>query len=239
MQSELILKKFGRSGFSRFVDKAIRIFIILVYLLTTSGLSTMRVYAQDTYSLVVTIIGNGTIDGYSPETTYAAGTQVTLTPNPDTGWIFSHWSGVEVDTMNDNGDGTYTLTMNGDYSITATFVNPTTDETEALTYVKNNTTLDASMDGTLINLLATFPDYIPQVLETSGYKINSRISVGPDLPENSYLTINKNGTDEVVDFLLTADTQYWYTEFLGYPLSVSSLFSDSTYESTAKRVCSV
>ncbi|MDT8382747.1 MAG: hypothetical protein RQ728_10910, partial [Brevefilum sp.] len=48
MQSELILKKFGRSGFSRFLDKAIRIFIILVYLLTTSGLSTMRVQAQTT-----------------------------------------------------------------------------------------------------------------------------------------------------------------------------------------------
>jgi len=47
MQSELIVKKFGRSGFSRFLDKAIRIFIIMVYLLTTSGLSTMRVQAQE------------------------------------------------------------------------------------------------------------------------------------------------------------------------------------------------
>jgi len=48
MRNDQFLKKLGCSGSSRFIDKVIRVFIILVYFLSISGVSIPSVQAQET-----------------------------------------------------------------------------------------------------------------------------------------------------------------------------------------------
>ena len=73
-----------------------------------------------TYSLIVNIIGSGTVSPGSGS--YAAGTPITLTANPSAGWNFSGWSGdITGATINGN---TITFTLNSNKNITATFQGP-------------------------------------------------------------------------------------------------------------------
>jgi hypothetical protein len=62
----------------------------------------------------VTTPGEGTF-------TYEEGTVVNLTATPDAGSGFVRWAG-DVKTIANVGDPTTTITMNGDYSITAYFI---------------------------------------------------------------------------------------------------------------------
>ena len=43
--------------------------------------------------------------------TYAFGTEVTLTPVPNSGYVFGSWGGANAEDPSDNGDGTWSLTM--------------------------------------------------------------------------------------------------------------------------------
>jgi PKD repeat protein len=68
------------------------------------------------YTLTTNVVGNGSI-GLSPSGgTYCAGTVVTLTATPDSGWQFDNWSG-------DLGGSTNptTITMTSNKSVTANF----------------------------------------------------------------------------------------------------------------------
>ena len=67
----------------------------------------------------VTTPGEGTF-------TYDEGTVVNLTATPDAGSGFVRWAG-NVKTIANIGDPTTTITMNGDYSITAHFITPLVD----------------------------------------------------------------------------------------------------------------
>jgi hypothetical protein len=73
----------------------------------------------------VTAPGEGTF-------TYPAGTTVNLVATPDTGYPFMRWAG-DVGTIPDVNAATTTITMNGDYSITANF-----EETYYLTIFSGN-----------------------------------------------------------------------------------------------------
>jgi hypothetical protein len=64
----------------------------------------------------VTTPGEGTF-------TYDKGTVVNLTATPDADSQFVRWAG-DVKTVANVGDPTTTITMNGDYSITAYFITP-------------------------------------------------------------------------------------------------------------------
>jgi len=63
--------------------------------------------------------GNVTEPGVGTHT-YDAGTVVNLTATPNAGYDFVNWTG-NVSTIADDEDATTTITMNGDYSITANF----------------------------------------------------------------------------------------------------------------------
>ena len=76
----------------------------------------------DQYMLTVNKVGNGNVTLNPPGDTYDEGTEITLTPTPDTGWIFDNWSGPDADDLTDNEDGTWSITMDTDKSVTATFV---------------------------------------------------------------------------------------------------------------------
>jgi hypothetical protein len=73
-----------------------------------------------TYTLSVGNDGNGTVNPSSG--TYPAGTVVTLTPVPtNSSYQFATWTGTNAADPKDNGDGTWSLTMNGDKYLSANF----------------------------------------------------------------------------------------------------------------------
>ena len=102
---------------------------------TETGASTLRVIANGIASqavavtivngtaLTVSVTGSGTVasspSGISCPSTcaagFAAGTPVTLTATPASGWIFSGWGGAC------SGSGGCTVTMNSPQSVSATF----------------------------------------------------------------------------------------------------------------------
>ncbi len=61
--------------------------------------------------------GNVDANGY-----YAPGTVLTLTPVPAANHSLSEWTGVDSADIQDNGDGTFSLLMNGDKEIEANFI---------------------------------------------------------------------------------------------------------------------
>ena len=72
------------------------------------------------YTLSVGIIGNGTVTLNPAGGTYAAGTTVTLTPVPSSGYTFGSWSGANAGDVVNTG-GRYTIVMNGNKVISANF----------------------------------------------------------------------------------------------------------------------
>ncbi|MEM4368447.1 MAG: CIA30 family protein [Candidatus Anstonellales archaeon] len=68
------------------------------------------------YTLTVQIVGNGSVTKNPDQTSYAAGTQVTLTAVPGSGATFVGWSGAATGTTNP-----ITITMDSNKTITATF----------------------------------------------------------------------------------------------------------------------
>lgn len=71
--------------------------------------------------LVVNVVGQGSVD-QAPDPPYYFGNEVTLTPGPQSGWLFEGWSGPDEADLVDNMDGTWSLTMDGNKEVTATFV---------------------------------------------------------------------------------------------------------------------
>jgi uncharacterized repeat protein (TIGR02543 family) len=73
-------------------------------------------FTQDHYTLTINIVGSGSVTRSPDQTTYTYGTVVTLTAVPETGWLFSQWSGDLTGSTNPT-----TITMTGNKAITATF----------------------------------------------------------------------------------------------------------------------
>jgi len=68
------------------------------------------------YSLTITTTGNGTVTANPSKSSYNSGETVTLTASPSTGYTLSEWGG------SCSGTGSCTVTMNGNKTVTATFV---------------------------------------------------------------------------------------------------------------------
>ncbi len=79
-------------------------------------------FVAEQYTLTVNIVGNGSVSKDQNQATYLYGTEVNLTANPDSGWLFSGWSGDLSGAANPD-----TLVMNGDKTVTATFVEQPAD----------------------------------------------------------------------------------------------------------------
>ncbi len=73
------------------------------------------------YVLTVNVTGSGEVTLDPEAGPYDAGTTVTLTPVPDACNVFSGWSGTDASDLTDNGDGTWSITMDDNKSVTATF----------------------------------------------------------------------------------------------------------------------
>lgn len=76
------------------------------------------------YTLTAGDDGHGSVTLDPAGGTYCTGTTVTLTPVPDSGYIFDSWSGTNSGDLTDNGDGTWSITMDANKSVTANFGAP-------------------------------------------------------------------------------------------------------------------
>jgi hypothetical protein len=79
--------------------------------------SVTATFVQDQYTLTVNVVGQGSVALNPPGGTYPSGTSVQLTANATAGWHFDHWSGDLTGSANPA-----TLVMNGNKTVTATFV---------------------------------------------------------------------------------------------------------------------
>jgi hypothetical protein len=87
------------------------------------------------YSLTISSTEGGSVTTPGQGTgsfTYDEGEVVNIVAEPDEGYLFDEWTG-DVDTIGNIDDATTTITMNGDYSITANF-----EEDEVVTFIDPN-----------------------------------------------------------------------------------------------------
>ncbi|MFC1969331.1 hypothetical protein ACFLVF_02445, partial [Chloroflexota bacterium] len=98
------------------------------------------------YDLTVNSTAGGDVtDPGEGEFTYGAGTVVTLVADDEPGYQFFSWTG-DVGTVADVYDATTTITMNGDYEITANFSVMTLTLCEGWNVLSTPITLDLSCD---------------------------------------------------------------------------------------------
>ncbi len=111
-----------------------------------------------TYTLTTHVAGNGVVALDPPGGVYTAGTQVTLTATPDSGWYFAGWTG-DLNTAN----AVEHLTLDANKVVTATFTQEPVITYTLTTHVAGNgaVTLDPPggvyTAGTQVTLTAT-PD---------------------------------------------------------------------------------
>jgi hypothetical protein len=86
----------------------------------------------------VNTVGNGSVALNPPGGTYAAGTNLTLTATPDSGWQFDNWSGGLTGSTNPA-----TITVNSNMTITANFSEVGTTGTVGITTVYSSTSTSA------------------------------------------------------------------------------------------------
>jgi uncharacterized repeat protein (TIGR02543 family) len=79
--------------------------------------SITATFEQEKYTLLVGIVGEGSVDTVPDQTTYSYGDVVTLTAEADPDWTFAGWSGDLS-----GADNPVTTTITGNTVVTATFV---------------------------------------------------------------------------------------------------------------------
>jgi hypothetical protein len=77
-------------------------------------------FVEAEYDVDATTVGQGRVAN-TPGNPYRYGEVATLQPIPDPGWFFDDWSGPDASGLSDNLDGTWSLRMDGDKMVTATF----------------------------------------------------------------------------------------------------------------------
>jgi hypothetical protein len=97
-----------------------RVGVLLVIMILIIG--TIGCAEPVQYSLTISSTEGGAVTTPEDDTfSYDAGTEVPLVALPHTGYRFVNWTG-DVDTIDDVDDASTTITINGDYTITANFI---------------------------------------------------------------------------------------------------------------------
>jgi hypothetical protein len=71
-------------------------------------------------SVAVEPQGSGTVSN-TPGNPYSYGEVATLEPRPAPGWRFVAWSGADADDLTYNGNGTWSMVMDGSKALTVTY----------------------------------------------------------------------------------------------------------------------
>jgi uncharacterized repeat protein (TIGR02543 family) len=109
------------------------------------------------FTLTVNVVGSGSVAKNPSSATYASGTVVTLTASPAVNWTFQGWSGDLTGSQNP-----VNITMNGNKTVTATFVAVLPGQEFALTVnvvgsgsVAKNPSSATYASGTVVTLTAS------------------------------------------------------------------------------------
>jgi hypothetical protein len=83
----------------------------------------MATFTQNEYTLTIDTFpeSEGGKVSHRPGNPYFHGDEAILEPAADPGWVFDEWQGDASDELTDNGDGTWSLTIDGDKELTARF----------------------------------------------------------------------------------------------------------------------
>ena len=119
----------------------------------TGDTSIVATFAPASVTLDVAVTGIGTVNVLPGAGSYAVGSQVTLSPNPGEGWVFSGWSGGATGAANP-----LTLTLQSNTVVVAAFTPATV--TLATTVVGSGTVAlsppgGSYVPGTMVTLTAT------------------------------------------------------------------------------------
>jgi len=177
------------------------------YSITANFVRQYNLTTSSTAGGTATTPGQGTF-------TYDAGTVVSLVATPTSGYQFVNWTG-NVGTIANVNAATTTITMNGDYSITANFIirqyNLTTSSTAGGTVTTPGVGTRTYDAGTVVSLVAT---------PTSGYRfVNWTGSVGTIANVNAAsttITMNSN-------YSITANFVAIYDLFISSTEGVSAI----------------
>ncbi len=168
--------------------------------------SVTAVFEAISHDLTVDSTDGGTVTVPGEDTfTYDHGTIVDLVAVPDTGYHFVHWSGY-VDTIADTGSNETTITIHGDYTITAVFAIDT-----------HYLTVDSTDGGTV-----TVPGE-----DTFSYDYGTIVDLVA-VPDTGYHFVYWNGdVDHVADHDSAQTTITIYSDY-----SITAVFAINTYELT-------
>jgi len=151
---------------------------------------------------------------------YECGTVVSLEASPDAGYHFVNWTG-DVDTVEDVNAATTTITVNGDYSITANF------ETGEISTVGYTLTISSTMGGSV-----TTPGE-----GLFNYDAGTSVSLVAS-PANGYDFVNWTGDGithpDFVATTITMNGDYSITANFGFEETTST---DSTEGSSGPLAC--
>ena len=86
------------------------------FLVITGNMSVTATFTQDQYTLVVTVVGGGSVSENPSQATYVWGTNVTLAASASVGWSFAGWSGDASGSANP-----ISVNMTSNKSVNATF----------------------------------------------------------------------------------------------------------------------
>jgi hypothetical protein len=186
--------------------------------------------AVDRYKLTVNVNGYGIVAVNPGESSYADGAVVSLTPTPDSGYIFDHW---ELDSVTDGSDVPYLVTMDAHHVVTAVF----TAEANVPPEVSNPEPADTATNVPISTSLLNFT-----TSDGNADLMDYYISTQPDIGSDSALGVS-DGTYSLAVSGLNYETAYmWWVNvtdgtdwtnmtftFTTEPsLLVDSEFTDST-----------
>ena len=121
----------------------------------TGNILVTATFTLNSYTLTMTVEGNGTVSPTAGAHSYLYGSVISLTATPDAGWNFAGWSGGSLS----SGDRTnpVSITLLGDTTISATFSAQPVADAGPSRSVKSNTqvTLDGS-NSTSIHMPLTY-----------------------------------------------------------------------------------
>ena len=121
------------------------------------------------YTLTINSGENGSVTLSPAGATYISGTTVILTPVPNTNCVFTGWTGSNANDLSDNGDGTWSILMNEDKVLSASFMNNEPPANPVLVNPLNDAT--GTSTSPLLQVTVSDPDTDPLTVSFYGRKV--------------------------------------------------------------------